>query len=101
MAMRKAGSRRVVVDGQTYLWRVRRSPTYSQANCWSPQQFTVQHAGGGAALVVVCRGPRQDNWFGRPGVVVTPRTVADSVRRAAAAGWRADGPDPTFTLVLS
>src|SRR4051794_28118986 len=84
--MRKIGSRRVEVDGQTYLWRVRRSPTYAQAAFATALTFTVQHAGGGSVLVVTCDRPRPDNWLGRPGVIVTPAIVAACIREATA-GW--------------
>jgi hypothetical protein len=99
MALRKTGSRRLVVEGERYLWRVRRSPTYGQANCWHSLTSAVQHADGdGAVLVVTCDEPRPDNWLGRPGAVVTPRLVAQAIRRALAAGWRPLAAGPVFHL---
>ena len=98
MAVRKIGSRRIVVDGYTYRWRVRRSPTYRQALCWGPLRFTVQHEDGGATLVAICTGPRPDNWLKQPGAIVTPRLVSDVIRRGITAGWTPLQKGPVFEL---
>jgi hypothetical protein len=98
MAMPKTGSRRIIVDGCSYLWRVRRSPTYSQANGWAPLRFTVQYEDGGATLLASCTEPRPDNWLDQPGAVITPHLVADVIRRAITAGWKPLEQGPTFKL---
>ena len=101
MAMRKTGSRPVVVDGRAYRWKVRRTPTYDQGAYASAMTITVQAVAGGAALTVYPGGPRPDHWLnlsGGPGVAVTPAYVADAVRRAIAQGWRPGQNGPPFAV---
>ncbi|MGL4463328.1 MAG: hypothetical protein ACRC1K_14360 [Planctomycetia bacterium] len=98
MAMRKTGSRPVVVDGWRYRWRVRPSPTIMQGDYATGLTFSVQREDGGSVLVVVADRPRPDNWLKRPGVVVTPAVVAGSIRQALAAGWRAGEAGSPFDL---
>src|SRR5262249_36072085 len=89
MAIRKIGSRRLVVDGVTYLWRVRRRPTYCQANAWGSLSVCVQRAEApGAILVVDLDRPRPDNWLGLASSPLRPSEVAGLVRRGIAAGWK-------------
>ena len=101
MAMRKVGSRSLVVDGYRYHWRVRQTPTYAQGAYASALTFLVQGADGGSVLRVTANGPRPDNWLGQPGVVITPSIVADAIRRALAAGWRVSVNGPAFKLALA
>jgi hypothetical protein len=98
MAMPQKGSRRIVVDGQPYRWRVPRSGTYPQLAYGAALTLAVEHAGGGAALMVVCDGARHGNWASAPGTTVTPGRVADLVRRALAAGWVPTEPGSAFYL---
>jgi hypothetical protein len=99
VAMRKTGSRSVVVDGQQYRWRVRPSPTYIQGAYATALTFSVQREDGGSVLLVVTDRPRPDNWLDRPGAVVTPAVVAGSIRQALAAGWQAGAAGYAFELV--
>jgi hypothetical protein len=102
MAIRKAGSRRIVVDGVSYLWRVRRRPTYCQGNAWGLLSLCVQRVEHpGATLVVKLDRPRPDNWFGLPSMAVRPSDVAGLVRKALEAGWRPGATGPQFVLSAS
>jgi hypothetical protein len=77
MALVKKGSRRILVDGVTYRWRLRGRPTNSQTLCWSPRTYTVQHAGQpGSTLVVTTNQPHPINWFGQSSEAVLPSDVA-------------------------
>jgi hypothetical protein len=88
MALGKKGSRRIIVDGVTYRWRLRRRPTYSQALCWSPCTYAVEHADQpGSTLVVTTDHPHPSNWVTAQAVSVRPTDVADSIRMALARGW--------------
>lgn len=88
MALVKKGSRRIVVDGVTYRWRIRHKPTYSQGNVWTPLTFAVEDATTpGSTLVVQTDRPHPGNWFGLPTKPVLPTDVTQSIRTALARGW--------------
>jgi len=53
MALVRKGSRRIVVDGTAYRWRLRGRPTYSQSLAWSPCTFAVEHVDTPGAMLVV------------------------------------------------
>lgn len=99
--MPKTGRRIIVVDSQTYYWRIRRKPTYSQGAFASELTFSVQHYTGGAVLRVKTSGPRPDNWLQKAGIAVTPATVAAAIKQAFVLGWCADEAGPVFELTLS
>jgi hypothetical protein len=101
VAMRKVGSRALMVDGQRYRWRVRRRPTYTQGAYGDPLTFSVQREDGGSVLWVVADGPRPDNWLARPGALITPAVVAKAIRRALVAGWRAGAAGAMFELAMA
>ena len=86
MTLQGKGSRRIVVDGVEYRWTVRRKPTYSQANGWSPLTFAVQPAAGGPVLVVSTAMAHPRNWMGQPAGGIRPAMVAEAVRRAVGSG---------------
>ena len=96
MAIPIKGSRRIVVDGTAYRWRIRRKPTRIQADyaCGSPLTFAVApESPHGGTLHVSMDQPRPDNAFNQPrGSIpcstVTPDTVARAIRRALAEGWQ-------------
>jgi hypothetical protein len=99
MTVARKGSRLIEVGGTVYRWTVRRRPTYCQANGWMPLTFVVEEAGGWGALLVVtmpCAHP--GNWLELPSRPVLPSTVAGSVTRALADGWRPGFPGPVFPL---
>ena len=95
MAIRKTGSRKIVVDGEAYLWRVRQKPTYSQGIedvFWKTGNgfaVAIQHADGtGTTLVARFRRPRPDNWLGQKSQPVLPNEIAEAIRRAIEQGWQ-------------
>ncbi|GAA2410509.1 hypothetical protein GCM10010378_63030 [Streptomyces viridochromogenes] len=88
MALVRKGSRRIVVDGTAYRWRLRGRPTYSQGLGWSPCTFAVGHADtAGMTLVVTTDQAHPSNWLDREARPVLPSAVAVAVRLAL----RADG----------
>ncbi|OIJ87916.1 hypothetical protein BIV25_37475 [Streptomyces sp. MUSC 14] len=88
MALARKGSRRIVVDGTNYRWRLRRRPTYDQGLCRSPCTYAVEHAENpGTTLVVTTDQPHPGNWLDRPGSPVLPSDVADAIAAALRCGW--------------
>ncbi|MEV4567014.1 hypothetical protein AB0K12_24875 [Nonomuraea sp. NPDC049419] len=102
MAMPKKGSRRITVGGGSYRWRVRRKPSYSQGNGWTPLTFAVERAEEpGNVLVVSLPCARPDNWLGHRTIPVTPALVAACVRRALERGWDPGRSGSAVTLEVS
>jgi len=88
MALVRKRSRRIVVDGTAYRWRLRGRPTYSQGLAWSPCTFAVEHAATrGMTLVVTTDQPHPSNWIGSEAEPVLPSGVAAAVRLALREGW--------------
>ncbi|MEW2395860.1 hypothetical protein [Streptomyces sp. NPDC046862] len=99
MALVGKGSRRIVVDGTAYRWRLRGRPTYSQGLAWSPCTFAVEHANTpGTTLVVSTDQPHPNNWICREAEPVLPSRVATAVRLALREGWTPTAPGSAFHL---
>src|SRR5262245_57350149 len=101
MAVRKKGSRRIVVDGVTYLWRFPPRPTSSQDDYWPGCHVTVQREGcKGSVLVIYFPQflPNLAKACGDPVVPVLPSQVARAIRAAVRAGWRAEVQGPQFAI---
>ncbi|WP_328434269.1 hypothetical protein [Streptomyces sp. NBC_00425] len=102
MALGRKGSRRIVVDGTAYRWRLRRRPTYFQALAWTPCAFAVEHADvPGTTLVATTDQPHPSNWFRREAKPVLPSDVAQTIQLALREGWTPTAPGSPFHLDLS
>ena len=102
MAVRKQGSRRIVVDGVAYLWRVPRRSSDHDGNMGLIT--TVQHPDRRGSVLVI-HFPQQHpdiaNGFGLPATPVLPSQVPDAIRRAVVAGWRPAKQGPRFEIAGS
>ncbi|WP_433370605.1 hypothetical protein [Streptosporangium sp. CA-115845] len=88
MAIPKKGSRLISVDGATFRWRVRRKPTYCQANSWGPLTFAVELAETpGRVLLVSLPCSRPDAWYGERTIAIQPALVTATIRQALDRGW--------------
>jgi hypothetical protein len=100
VAMRRAGLRRIVVDGVEYRWKFPRRRDYHDRDC----------VGGCYALACRpdCRGSVLYITFPQyhpgtapglfPVVPVLPSQIASAIRRAVAAGWQVDNPAAPFWI---
>ncbi|MFD8783625.1 hypothetical protein [Kitasatospora sp. NPDC059599] len=101
MALVRKGSRRTVVDGVTYRWRIRHKPTHRQVNGWTPLTIAVEDATvPGTTLVVRTDRIHPQNWFS-PTKPILPADVARAVRTALARGWTPLADGSPFHLDLS
>lgn len=99
MALVLKGSRRIVVDGTVYRWRLRGRPTYCRGMVWSPCTFAVEHESTpGAVLVVTTDQPHMSNWIGRKAEPVLPSEVAAAIRLALREGWTPTAPGSAFHI---
>ncbi|MFF9607910.1 hypothetical protein ACF1GY_37675 [Streptomyces sp. NPDC014684] len=99
MALVRKGSRRIVVDGTAYRWRLRGRPTYVQGLAGSPCTFAVEHADTpGTTLVITTDQPHPSNWIGHEAEPVLPSRVAAVVQIALREGWTPTAPGSAFHL---
>ena len=89
MSLPKKGSRTIEVEGSTYLWRIRKKPTYSQ-DLGTPMLVAIQRIKPHAlsVLVVNCAVSRPDNVLSPHQTGITPAMVSEMIGQAIAAGWR-------------
>lgn len=90
MALNKKGSRRIIVDGIEYRWRIRRKPSYMQGLCWTPMTYAVEAANvdqPGTTLIVTSGQAHPSNWLGVETEAIRPVHVAASIREARSQGW--------------
>ncbi|MFI5875864.1 hypothetical protein ACIBAH_26095 [Streptomyces sp. NPDC051445] len=99
MALARKGSRRIVVDGTAYRWRLRGRPTYSQGLAWTPCTYAVEHADTpGMTLVVTTDQTHPSNWIGREVEPVLPSSVVAAVQLALHMGWTPTASGSAFHL---
>lgn len=99
MALVRKGSRRIVVDGTSYRWRLRGRSTYFQGLAWAPCTFAVEHADTpGMTLVVTTDQCHPSNWIGREADPILPGRVAAAVRLALHQGWSPTAEGSAFHL---
>ena len=100
MAIRKTGSRRIVVDGIAYRWRIAPRPTPGEFDYAGPMIASIQLAEPPGQVLFVNCGLRDGNILGIPAAVVTPRRIADAIRAALAAGWQPQEPGEPFRVIM-
>jgi len=98
VAIRKAGSRRLVIDGVAYRWRIRRRATNSEADygCGTLTVAVEMAEQSGAVLVLYTDHPHPADWGTKRVVPIRPSDVAAWVREALVAGWMPSLPGPQF-----
>ncbi|WP_406267466.1 hypothetical protein OH799_22375 [Nocardia sp. NBC_00881] len=102
MTLMKKGSRRIIVDGVTYRWRLRPRPTYDQGIGSSPCIYAVVHAEHpGSTLVVKTGHAHPSNWVDMPPVPVRPADVPAGIRIGLTRGWNPTSPGKPFILDCS
>ena len=102
MAVRKKGSRRIVVDDVAYLWRFPRRPTRYQEDGFPEVIVTVSRENCRQAVLVLFFPNRYhpNGPIDAPVRPVLPSDVAKGIRDARAAGWKDDEPSPQFGLLV-
>jgi hypothetical protein len=90
MAIVKKGSRKIVVDGFEYRWRVRQKPTHSQGVGSLGVTCSVERAGmtSGTVLVINFNQYHISNWLGLKSEPILPSQVAAAIHDALAKGWQ-------------
>ncbi|MDZ8054575.1 MAG: hypothetical protein RMX68_008455 [Aulosira sp. ZfuVER01] len=89
MSIPKRGTRKIVVDGEPFIWLIRRQATNSQADYGCGYiHVAVEHAQvPGSVLVIYTDKPHPQNWIAevKP---VKPSDAARWILQAIQAGWK-------------
>ncbi|MFD4657748.1 hypothetical protein ACFWP2_19205 [Kitasatospora sp. NPDC058444] len=101
MALARKGSRRIVVDGVAYRWRVSRQHWCCDFEGTTLGYAVEDAARPGTTLVVDTGRPTRHTPHPVPAHVIMPREVAEGIRRARAGGWTPTADGSPFTLRLS
>ena len=88
MAISKKYSRRIVVDGVEYRWKIAPRPSDPEFDYAGSMVASVQLAENAGQVLFVSCGLRKGNILSRPGAIVTPRRIAAAIRNALVAGWQ-------------
>ncbi|MGB3642540.1 MAG: hypothetical protein WBA39_33910 [Rivularia sp. (in: cyanobacteria)] len=101
MGIPKKGARKITVDGENFIWLIRRDPTCYSANV-GYINVAVEHAEEtGSKLVIMA-----DRLVMKEGNLikfkpVTPSEVALWIHKAIKAGWEPKKPGKPFEFIVS
>ncbi|GAB7188692.1 hypothetical protein ATKI12_8523 [Kitasatospora sp. Ki12] len=101
MTLAKKGSRRIVVDGVEYRWRVSRKHWCCDYDAATLGYAVEAAARPGTTLVVETGRPSVAEPRAAAGELVLPREVAAGIRAARSAGWTPGRDGAPFKLRLS
>ncbi|MCC3408236.1 MAG: hypothetical protein JGK17_22130 [Microcoleus sp. PH2017_10_PVI_O_A] len=91
MSIPKKGTRKIIVDGESFIWLIRRQPTYTQ-ECFHGGNLhvAVEHAeNSGSVLVIITDRPHPQNGsINHCEIPVRPSDVAQWIRQALQLGWQ-------------
>lgn len=102
MSIPKKGTRKIIVDGEPFLWLIRRQATYTQENCGN-LHIAVEHAEKpGSVLVILTDRPHPQGLTPTNEVKpVTPSDAAQWIRQAVQLGWQPQLPGITFEVRIA
>ena len=99
MAIPKKGSRKIVVDGVEYRWRVRWKPSYSQAIGETNLTAAIElYENPQSILSITFPWVRYDAWIGAAEHPITPKLIENCVLNALVQGWKPDQKDKAFKI---
>ncbi|MEG4281036.1 hypothetical protein QUA62_26775 [Microcoleus sp. MON1_C1] len=104
MSIPKKGTRKIIVDGEPFIWLIRRQATYTQAyyDCGN-LHIAIEHAEKpGSVLVILTDRPHPQGLTPTNEVKpVTPSDTAQWIRQAVQIGWQPQLPGITFEVRIA
>ncbi len=101
MGIPKKGSRKITVDGENFIWLIRRDPTYYSANV-GYINVAVEHAEErGSKLVIMADRLVMKNCDSIKFKPVVPSEVELWINQAIKAGWQPKNPGKPFEFIVS
>ncbi|QDT65918.1 hypothetical protein V22_31810 [Calycomorphotria hydatis] len=97
MSISKKGSRRIVVDGHVYVWKIRGKSSFVQGTCGSAIASAVKHLEeNGSTLVIYFPCSRLDSRGESETNSITPSLIEQGIRSAISEGWKPKESGPTY-----
>ncbi|MEG3927250.1 MULTISPECIES: hypothetical protein [unclassified Microcoleus] len=103
MSIPKKGARKIIVDGESFIWLIRRQATYTQS-CYAGGNIHVgvEHAQKrGSVLVIITDRPHPQCWGTNEVKPVTPSDVAQWIQQAVQLGWQPRAIGNTFEVRIA
>ncbi len=102
MGIPKKGARKITVDGENFIWLIRRKATYSQTGYGIGLNVAVEHAEESASkLVIMTDKAHSKDWATIEVKPVVPSEVASWIHQAIKAGWEPKKPGKPFEFIVS
>lgn len=103
MSIPKKGTRKIIVDGQPFIWLIRRQATNMQADYGCGNiHVAIQHAEeSGSVLVILTDRPHPQCWGTNEVRPVTPSDAAQWIGQAMQFGWQPQLPGITFEVRIA
>ncbi len=103
MSIPKKGTRKIIVDGQPFIWLIRRQATNMQADYGCGNiHVAIQHAEKpGSVLVILTDRPHTQCWGTNQMRPQTPSDAAQWIRQAMQFGWQPQLPGITFEVRIA
>ncbi|MEG3850585.1 hypothetical protein QT971_25915 [Microcoleus sp. herbarium19] len=104
MSIPKKGTRKIIVDGEPFIWLIRRKATYSQeCEVCGNLHVAIEHAQKpGSVLVIITDRPHPQGLTATNEVKpVTPSDAAQWIRQAMQLGWGPQLPGITFEVRIA
>jgi len=103
MGIPKKGSRKITVDGENFIWLIRRKATTSQASYYIDYiNVAVEHVEGtGSKLVIMTDKAHPKNWGTTEVKPVVPSEVSSWINQAIKAGWEPNKSGKPFEFIVS
>jgi hypothetical protein len=104
MSIPKKGTRKILVDGEPFIWLIRRQASNMQADYGCGKlHVAVEHAeNSGSVLVIITDRPHpQDCLRSNKVIPVKPSDVAQWIRQAMQLGWQPMRSGITFRVQIA
>lgn len=101
MSIPKKGTRKIIVDGEPFIWLIRRQPTNSQADYPEGHlHVAVEHATEHGSVLVILTDRLHPHGFSLEITAVTPKDVALWIKQAMQVGWLPKKSGRTFEVCV-
>jgi hypothetical protein len=104
MSIPKRGTRKIIVDGERFLWLIRRQATYTQ-ECFYGENLhvAIEHSEKPGSVLVILTDRHHPQGLNRTNEVkpVIPYDVAQWIRQALQLGWQFRRSGNTFKVQIA